>query len=303
MKKFIIKVVIFSLFLVLIIFVSALVDDVLLRTKFPKNVTTLIIGDSHSECGINDKMYPNSKNISQPGEIYFFCYYKLKKLLKYRKIDTVLVAFSRHSISYFQDEKLFGIDRQLAYQRMYSRNMQCLGFTGIKDLYSKTKLDLGSFMSTMVKGALTPYILRKNGYIGAFRKSNRSNLQDSVIKNRLVSHFYDDDHTLLGFSQYQQVYLNKIFELCNSHNIKLYLVDIPVSPYYEKEIPQKMTDYFDKYIKTSIPKNVEYLDFSNYNYPDSCYGDGDHFNSKGANVYTRQLIERINKPFLYNSRY
>ena len=294
MKKLLFKTTLFFIGLIVIFSLSSSFDSFNLKRNFPTHIQTLIAGDSHAECGINDKIYPNSKNISQPGEIHFFVYYKLKKIVKYSKIDTLIISFSSHNLSAFQDEKLFGIDSQYAYQRMYPKNFACLGANGIIDLLDKTKLNFGNILTYFTKGFIMPYITRKNDYIGKYRKSAKSVIGNhQMIKTRISDHFYRSKDCLDTFSTYQQVYLNRIIQLCDNYKIKLILVDIPVSPYYRALIPKKFLTYFNDYVKNKIPNNVTFLDFSNYRYPDSDYGDGDHFNTKGAIAFTKQLLDKV----------
>jgi len=45
------------------------------KLALDKNISTLICGDSHPMCAIDDKIIPNSINISLSAECYYYTYY------------------------------------------------------------------------------------------------------------------------------------------------------------------------------------------------------------------------------------
>ena len=60
----------------------------------------LILGDSHTECGINDSLFSNSFNFSESSESYLFCYAKLQMLTSGQKtFDTLLLSVNPRSLS------------------------------------------------------------------------------------------------------------------------------------------------------------------------------------------------------------
>lgn len=91
----------------------------------------------------------------------------------------------------------------------------------------------------------------------------------------------------------QLEYLHKIVELCEQQHIKLYFINTPI---YQIDKYWDTEDFYKK-IKTMFG-NVEFLDYGRLQFPDSCYGDIDHLNYKGAKQFSLYLEKnfRSNPP-------
>ena len=78
--------------------------------RFPfkqENVHVLILGDSHTQCGIDDALLPNSLNLSESADTYFYSYVKLKRMLKANpQIDTLILGYADFNITDNQDRWL-----------------------------------------------------------------------------------------------------------------------------------------------------------------------------------------------------
>ena len=71
-----------------------------------ENPNILIVGDSHTQRGINPKYFYSANNISQATEPYFLSFWKIKKYLNYNSVDTIILGCSHHNFSRFNDYKL-----------------------------------------------------------------------------------------------------------------------------------------------------------------------------------------------------
>ena len=109
MKKFFLKIVSF----VSIIFATiVLMITIVLNTSFPDNVfnlgneiKVLIIGDSHTECAINDSILNNSMNFSQSGDNYLYSYTKLTLFKKNNpKLKHVILSYSYFNLREYQND-------------------------------------------------------------------------------------------------------------------------------------------------------------------------------------------------------
>ena len=70
-----------------------------------KHKNILIIGDSHTEKSLNPIFFHSAQNISQTAEPYILTFWKIKKIIKSYKPDTLIIGFSPHNISAFNDQK------------------------------------------------------------------------------------------------------------------------------------------------------------------------------------------------------
>ena len=51
--------------------------------KFKEKKNILIVGNSHTECSVNDSIISNSVNLSQSASSYFYSYMKIREFTKY----------------------------------------------------------------------------------------------------------------------------------------------------------------------------------------------------------------------------
>jgi hypothetical protein len=102
MKIFLLNIIKFFCINITIVIVAVVtVYSILSGASFavPKDKNILIVGDSHTECAIDDSIFTRSFNISQSGTAYLYSYIKLRKILvENSHIDTVLVSFHGGSI-------------------------------------------------------------------------------------------------------------------------------------------------------------------------------------------------------------
>lgn len=93
--------------------------------------------------------------------------------------------------------------------------------------------------------------------------------------------------------------LDEIIQICKDKGIKLTVVAAPLPDKTLSRI-ENYTDYM-KYISELLTsKNVSYFDFNNdelkiKELDESCFMDGDHLNSKGAEIYTEVLADCLLK--------
>ena len=76
--------------------------------------------------------------------------------------------------------------------------------------------------------------------------------------------------------------------MCAKKNVKLYLINTPISNDYFKKIPEK---FIIKYYNTiqKIGDKAILIDFHDLKLKNYCYGDGDHINAYGAKILSLKL--------------
>ena len=110
LKKISLFVVIPVLAFLLTFLILNLKDKALLQNyTVPQNVNNLFIGDSHIMQGINDSIIPNSINLAENSEAYYYSYFKIKGIIKNNpSIKNIFLGFSYHSLSSYYEEFEFG---------------------------------------------------------------------------------------------------------------------------------------------------------------------------------------------------
>ncbi len=252
--------------------------------EFNTAIKTLYIGDSHIQLAVNDSLLKKSKNVSTSSEPYIFSYYKLKNLLEANpSIQNVYLGVSYHNLSSYYDGFING-KRSSAISPKY---LHTIPFTDkIKLAYwniDKTPNFLRGFFLISYK-----YLFKNEpfagGYLNIFPNTTAA---DTSMQKRLKLQFYEEDK-LAGFSIINQEYLNKIISLCEKKQVKLYLLNAPLHPYYRKRIPQK---FIDKYNEVTHSSNAKTLNFSDLKLNESSFiPDGDHLSAKGATIFTSEFL-------------
>ena len=107
MKNFIKKLSNFIFFLIVFFLINNLINIIFIKNqKLPlTNTSILIVGDSHTKKSLNPYYLKNSSNISQYAEPYVLTLWKLKKIFETYIPDTIVIGFSPHNISQFNDFK------------------------------------------------------------------------------------------------------------------------------------------------------------------------------------------------------
>ncbi|SDH02714.1 hypothetical protein [Psychroflexus sediminis] len=295
MKKFINKVVFFISPLIIIPLLIWPLDKLILKrniSEFTNNV--IILGDSHSETGINDKLNVQLNNISQSSETYFFSYFKLKKIISVNKPSKIILGFSTHNLTFFQDEKTYALNGSDRYKDLYPRYFLSLDLNGFKQINKNSKGDFYSITNLILKENIKEILKIKNGYIGEYFDTTKSNLDTVLINKKIKIHFYDIDQKVRRVSHVQIEYLNKIINLCEEKDIDFYLLNLPVYHKYKKQTPKKFIKVYNDLVSKLKSNNVNFLDYSSVILPKKYFYDGDHLNSFGAEIITRKLILDLN---------
>lgn len=294
-----------TLTLILYIFIAALFMRKLDSMSLDKNVNTLVLGDSHTQCAINDSLYKNTVNFSISSEHYLLTYNVLKLIIKNNPdLKNLILGCSFHSFSAFNDRYLFGEKnkKDIFSEIYYSRYFPILDDES-KFLLLKTNPDgvIKSFrmiIFNMLESFTENYTTYHDyPFIGRFYPGKNRVLKDSLINASIAWHFYADSSrkVLEDFSGLQITYLKKIIQLCMDNHIKLILLNTPVHEKYDKQVPEKfITEYYSMMRKFEKNDNVLFFDYHDYKFTDDYFGDGNHLNLPGASIFTNIVMQRLN---------
>ena len=310
MKKFLIQIFLFSFSLlsvfILIIILSNKIIDSKKIFKLPNNINYLILGHSHPECDFNDSLIDNTKNLAQSGELYFYTYLKIRKILADNKqIKALFLEFTNNEI--INDmEKWTKSDEQIVYrvpkyapimnQEDYNYIVPKNGFAFIKSL------------PIVFRNNINTIFFKYNDYIstndwGKYYYNERQYL-DSLLKEkkeRIIKNDFSE------FNDTNLLYLNKILKYCKNKGVKIYLIR---SPFHNQEpVFIANENKFKKILKTNF-FNQTFLDFKDFPLSNDEYGDLDHLNNKGAtkfslffnNLLNQGLLQKKNKQEFINQK-
>lgn len=302
MKLFLKKSLLFLFIGTFIIFIFFPIDYIynkrVEKLTLDRNISTLICGASHLMCALDDKIIPTSTNTCLSSESYYYTYYKLEKILQNdNNLKYILLGLSFSNFGGNRDNRIYKTEEII---NMYSRYFLILENREKLDLLMKNPTGLLKSIPSILKDAIITF-LKANKYAnytfwGFFRDSKNTDLSDKNIKAAINRHYYNTNSDLLqGFSALQLEYLLKIIDLCSKKNIRLYLINTPVSNEYFSKIPEKFINHYYNIVKKlKFTKNVKILDYHNYQLPQNCFRDADHLNSNGAKIFSEKIVSEIN---------
>ena len=133
MKKFIIQISTFTALFFIILIANYFINSIIFKNQksLIRDTNILIVGDSHTQASINPILFASSVNISQAAEPYYLSFWKLQNILSNTAIDTVILGFSYHNLSSFNDQKL---TNEKWSSEMYNRMYYIENIKALKDL-------------------------------------------------------------------------------------------------------------------------------------------------------------------------
>ncbi len=310
MKKFLIKVLKFSVFSIcvcifLYLFMTAAYLYRLNNLRLDPKINTLVIGDSQSQTAIDDSLYTNVINFSNNSEHYLLTYNVLKLLTKNNpQIKNVILGCSFHNFSSFYERCLFNEDNKAEpiSRMLCSRYFSMLDIDGKLLLIDNNPTQIIKSFRAIVVSMIVPFTenyskYRDYQFIGGYYPGLKRVLNDTLIRETISWHFYTDstgteqEH----FSNLQLKYLKDIIKLCKEKNIRLVLLNTPLHENCFKLIPEKfISDYYSTLKDLEDKDNIILFDYPEYKLPDDDFGDGNHLNKKGASVFTPEVMNRLN---------
>lgn len=274
--------------------------------EYDGNIDTVMLGSSYVVHGFNPKISDeilggNSYNAGTKMQSVEGSYYMLKEILKHHEVKTVYLECSHVILAHFTKSE-FGINSFIS-------------------VYMKPSFDRFRFVyrssgsNGIVKNAF-PFLIRKKlNFFGVVNAKLTDGYDDGNYKyvdfdeEAYVGNGFvrkkgflkpndnfepiqdiDSNEPVTGFSM---EYLTKIAKLCESENIRLVLMTVPVSSEMLDRIPNAQ-DYIDAVQTFADSYSIEY---HNYNLAksDYChisfsdYADKEHLNGGGADNFTRQF--------------
>ena len=254
--------------------------------KLPNNEQIVFLGNSHIECSVNDTIVNNSYNFGRSAEHIEFIYSKVKLLDKYNpQIDTIIIGFDNvlvlqpqnttfanelYSPYFYDTYDLEDIAKIIYYASFkYIENHITHPFNWYK-LYQF----LPSFFSNNTN-------INNISNIGSFLYLYRDKLQKDIALRGNIKHNFGHANELCIH------FLNKTIKYCNEKDLTLIFL---FPPQHNKCFLD--STYYKQVYKESY-SDIPFYDFKTLQLPDSCYGDLDHLNYKGAKVFSEYLEKEV----------
>lgn len=304
MRRFLLRICSFSLFVAVLAVASRGTNQWLLRFQGPvwKDVPhTLVLGDSHVRVAIDPSMLPGARNVAQDAEPMMVTYLKMRRLLDVSPgVSTVVVGFGPHSLAPFNDAKFVSPDVAPEMGRRYYGLGPWWRISGIP-------LSLPCILTAETRYLWTPnrelvrnLLLGLGGrpvpdppFVGWYEALQGSNLTEESLEAVKTRHFGVDTISPPP-SQVQEASLRRIVALARGRGLRVILVSTPTHPRYRESVPQSIRARFDQVWRELIRQPcVSGLDQSTWELSDGEYGDFDHVSATGAARVSAEVARHL----------
>lgn len=293
MKKFILKVLTFitTTILMFILFWMLICSTRDKLMRLPNDEQIVFLGNSHIECAVNDSLVKNSFNFGRSDECAEFVYSKVKLLDKYNpQIDTIIIGYDniilmRNSKKSFKDQ---------LYHPYYYDTYNFDDILKISELssfpYIESHLSNPFYWSKIID--IIPSFIKKKDIsdlnnLGGYLYLIRDKLPENISLSR------NKEHKPSQVDKLQQYFLDQIIKYCDDNDLTLIFMCPPQHNKCLIDSALYRETYNERY------SDIPFYDFRNLYLPDSCFGDLDHLNYKGAKVFS----EYIEKEILHKQNY
>ena len=151
-----------------------------------------------------------------------------------------------------------------------------------------------NYMANKVKKTVNPATI-SYPYLGGYRTSDESHI-GAVSVDSIISRHYYEQGAVLGISKISVEYFEKMVELTNEKEVKLYLICTPLHPGYIKRVPENIKHTFDSLAREAKTyDHVTFIDLSKEVKNDSLFTDYDHLNTRGAKLFSVKLNTLLNR--------
>jgi hypothetical protein len=251
------------------------------------SLKTLILGDSHARTALNPEFIGSACSSAQKAEELEYSYYKLKRALEtHEEIENLIIT-----VSYFNF--LAPVDTESEMMKRYHRLLDT-DFYAAKKKYQEYQASHAyrnlinhklpqavpiGLLNELVEDVTQPlfrggYELRQGSLIG----------QDRALNAAIQRHYYQGKKLRQG-SKLRAAYFGKIVQLCKSQQVRLYVVNTPLHPHYQAQVPPAVISGYEDII-TQHSEDFVYLDYSSLKLPDALFFDYDHLNAEGARLFS-----------------
>lgn len=287
MKLFIHKIAIFILSICIIsgtiAFILHINKNSIISYKLKYDTRLIFIGNSMVECSVNDQYIPNCQNIAKSAKQYLFALIDIREVLAQNpQIDTIILGCSPFTLSEEEADKEYDDVPYLESVNYYAPFLKYNEYAMLPKILPFIKFNIGVYGLRYLSSHQVP---------GAYLYNQRQNLSKAIeaYNKEKSTENISTNKTNNKITEYS---LNEIKKICNDYNVKLMFLSPPI--WNAKEI-YNLNEYKMLMHKYLTENDNDILDFTQLSLPDSCYADMIHLNHYGADIFTKELKEKLYK--------
>lgn len=247
-------------------------------------IQTLILGSSNAYDGLNPSVLPHAFNLANSSQTLEDDYRLLAKYIDTMdSLQTVIIGLGYHSLGATTE------DNRRTYYTIYM------------DLYPRCPLSKYSFevcnpemlVKKIIKYAVSRDVTRCDSLgqrVGHTKEAAQSGAEwwnkdvDALVNNDRL----DIGNRTLEIEENTQ-YLKAIVDLCNTHNVKPVLVQMPVMEEYKGLLPIEQVALMDE-VLLSLDSSAICVDASDWEIPEEGWYNATHLTKEASEEFTRKIL-------------
>lgn len=241
-------------------------------------------GNSHIETSVNDSILSGTRNFARSSEIPEYMYAKLRLLHKYNPgLDTAFVCLDNLLI--YTEGEISELMSPAFYDRLSPADYRTILLHGsFQDIahHLSHPLDKAKLIDYIFAFTNPAHDIRRSIRIGGYMYLERDKLPEAIARAGKA-----ETHPRREANRVSIHFLDRIRQYCADNGITLVFICAPQHPASPWDKSYYRTLAAERY------PDVPFLDFMNLEFPDSCYGDIDHLNHRGARIFSRFLEDSV----------
>ena len=250
-------------------------------------IRTLILGSSNAYDGLNPSVLPQAFNLANSSQTLEDDYRLLAKYIdSMDSIQTVIIGLGYHSLGATKE------DHRRTYYTLYM------------DLYPRWPLSKYSFevcnpemlVKKIIKYAVSRDVTRCDSLGQRVGHTKVAAESGAEWWNKDVDALVINDRLEIGNCRLEIAentrYLHAIVDLCNTHNVQLVIVQMPVMEEYKRQLPVEQVDLY-KEVLLSLDTCAVCIDASDWEIPENGWYNATHLTKEASEEFTRKLIDNI----------
>lgn len=253
--------------------------------KLPNNENIVFLGNSHVECAVNDTIVKNSFNFARSNDYIEQIYCKLKLIKRYNpQLDTVIIGYDNVLLSQKLDKPVLGIISPYYFDQ-YS-------FQDINEIIQQSSFKYVSShffkpFDILKIGQILPSLWGEDVNISKLKNLGR---YEYLVRDKLKRHIELEKNTpirILKFDNLSIYFLDKTLKFCEQNDIT------PIFLFTPHHKSSKLDIHTYKNYYNNNLNHIKYYDFRGIELDDSCFGDKNHLNYKGARIFSEYLETEV----------
>lgn len=270
--------------------------------KLPEDVQTVVCGASITRNALNDRLLPQTVNVSQAGRSVMDFYLVAKRIKRdYPGVERIVADFTIQGFSGYRDYFF-------AHPKFSAKTFHKIYPLADWSDFTNYPLNYNSYIKMLLRQELSPNTTYWSNflgsccfenmqyeipYVGAYEDRMENDLSDSLLEMGIKQYFYfrgEEFHV----SEVDIHYLDSLLYWTMEEDMELVYFAGPAHKSTYDKVPEKFVAAFEqKKQKYRQFDHVTLLDYTFLDLPDSCFANHNHLNGYGAEIVSKMVRDTL----------